>query len=59
LQVTAVTKEADEPLFFKSAAPAFMVAIDKLYRQISWLLGQTAFRMIRVQKQPDSSSDKE
>jgi hypothetical protein len=27
-----------------------MVAIDKLYRQISWLLGQTAFRMIQVQR---------
>ena len=48
LQVKAATKETDEPLLFKHTAPAFMVAIDKLYRQISWLLGQTAFRMIQV-----------
>lgn len=59
LQVTAVTKKADELVLFKHAAPAFMVAIDKLYRQIAWLLGQTAFRMIQVQKQSEPSADKE
>lgn len=59
LQVKAATKETGEPLLFKHAAPAFMVAIDKLYRQISWLLGQTAFRMIQVKKQSGPNSDKE
>ena len=28
--------------------PEFMIVIDKLYRQLTWLLGQTAYRMIKV-----------
>jgi hypothetical protein len=51
--------EADkESLELKSSFPNFMIAIDKLQRYSTWLLGQTAFRMIRVTKQKDNSDAK-
>lgn len=50
-----------EGLKIRYMVPEFMVVIDKLQRQISWLLAQTAFRMIRVKKpseEPDSQEEK-
>ena len=53
--------EEGEGLKIRYIVPEFMVVIDKLQRQISWLLAQTAFRMIRVKKpteSPDSQEEK-
>lgn len=50
-----------EGLKIRYTVPEFMVVIDKLQRQISWLLAQTAFRMIKVKKsteEPDSQEEK-
>ena len=50
-----------EALKIRYMVPEFMAVIDKLQRQISWLLAQTAFRMIRVKKsteEPDSQEEK-
>jgi hypothetical protein len=30
--------------------PEFIIYIDNLQRQVSWILGQAAFRMIKVTK---------
>ena len=42
----------------KEDFPEFMITIDKLQRQCAWLLGQTAFRMIRVTKVKNSKDVK-
>lgn len=43
-------KCGDHPL--KVRDPDLMIQIDKLYRKVSWILGQTSYRMIVISHQP-------
>lgn len=49
-------KNSTESLKLRYKAPELIIIIDKLYRQISWIVGQTAYRMIKVYKHSNDSN---
>lgn len=55
LQVSSSAEDKNQPLSVRCSAPTFLASIEKLFRMIAWLIGQTAYRLVQVQKMQEAS----